>query len=159
MTKLTSSGYKAINKEANFGSPIRDEVVGGMHIAPELITKNGKRFYAVHWFHGLPRHDKLNAIRFPHGLMIYGESIMDFAKRIVAEQLHMKVKSVRVLTMESYVDKEKHWHIEPEILAEVYGNAKKPVKDSQIVSFQLMKTPDMAFWKRSEFIKFIKKYL
>lgn len=157
--RLTSSGYKAMKGEANFGRPIRDEIVGGAHIAPEIITRRGSRFYAVHWFHGLPRHDRLNAIRFPHGLMLFGESVLDVSMRLVREQLGMKVESARVLTMESYVDKERHWHIEPEILAEAAGMPKKPANDSRVVSFALRDTPGMAFWKRTEFIKFMKEHM
>ena len=154
MAKLTSSGYKALKNEANFGEPISDEVVGGMHIAPEIITRKGETFCAVHWFHGLPRHDELNATRFPHGLMLFGESVLGCARRLVKEQLGMKVKGARVLTIESYVDKERHWHIEPEILAEVYNSPKKPAKDSRIVRFTLKDTPEMAYWSSTEFIKF-----
>lgn len=157
MEKLTSSGYKAINNEANFGKPIKDEIVGGTHIAPEIIAWDGRKFYAVHWFHGLPRHDKLNAIRFPHGLMIWGESMEDCARRLVKEQLGMNVKSVRVLSIDSYVDKENHWHIEPEILAEVSGEPKKPVENSKIVTFKLEDTPEMAFWKSEKFKEFLKQ--
>ncbi len=159
MEKLTSSGYKAVNNEANFGKPIENEVVDGMHMAPEIISWDGKKFYAVHWFHGLPRHDKLDAIRFPHGLMIWGESMMDCAKRLVKEQLGMAVKSVKILSVESYVDNEKHWHIEPEILAEVTGEPRKPAEDSEIVIFELNDTPEMAYWKSEDFKKFLKENL
>ncbi|MBI1978747.1 MAG: hypothetical protein HYS62_01645 [Candidatus Aenigmarchaeota archaeon] len=159
MDKITSSGYKAVNNEANFGKPIENEIVGGTHLAPEIITWDGEKFYAVHWFDGLPRHDKLNAIRFPHGLIIWGETIFDCAKRLVEEQLRMNVKSAKVLTIESYVDKENHWHIEPEILAKVSGNPRKPVKNSEIIIFELENTPEMAYWKSKKFKKFISNHL
>ncbi len=155
----TSSGYIAINEEANFGRLIRYEVRGGMHIAPEFITYDGKRFYAIRWFHGLPRHDKIGGTRFPHGLMMFGESLLDSARRLVGAQLGMKVRSVKILTLESYKDSEDHWHIEPEVLALASGRAKRPRSDTEIVTFDLGHTPEMAFWKSGQFKRFMGEYL
>lgn len=146
-----ASNFKALNNEANFGPPISDEVVGGTHIAVELVTKNGDTFYATEWPQGLPRHDGgKRTIRFPHGLMIFGETIQDCARRLVSEQLGMEVRSVKVNDTETYVDEANHWHIEPICVVEIDGTARPPQEASRVISFTLEDPPDLSFWDIDE---------
>lgn len=70
----------------------------------------------------------------------------------------MNVKKIRVITLDSYLDNENHWHIEPGILAEVYGKSKKPVKDSKIILFDFKNWPDMVYTTSKQYKKFAQKY-
>lgn len=151
------SNYKATKGEANFGKPIKTQVSGGTHITFELITKKGNTFYMTRWPHGLPRHDDPpNTLRFPHGLIRFGESLMECAKRLVQDQLGMIVKDAEILYWDSYVDDKNHWHIEPACIVEVAGTPKLPDQASEIVTFDIDHAPDMTFWSKSEFIETVK---
>ena len=151
------SNYKATKGEANFGSPIKTQVTGGTHITFELITKKGKTFYMTRWPRGLPGHeDPPNALRFPHGLIRFGESLNKCAARLVRDQLGMKVKDVEILEWDSYVDKANHWHIEPCCIVEVKGTPKLPTRASEIVTFDIEHVPDMTFWLKSDFVETVR---
>lgn len=151
------SKYIAKGGEANFGKPIQSQVDGGTHITFELITKKGKTFYMTRWPDGLPGHDDPpNALRFPHGLIRFGEALDECATRLVGEQLGMKVKHVEILYWDSYVDDYDHWHIEPGCLVEVEGTPKLPENASEVVTFTIDNIPKMSFWTKSEFIDTVK---
>ena len=91
------SSYRATSKEANFGKPIATQVDGGAHITFEMIPHSKGRFYATRWPRGLPGHDDPpNSLRFPHGLIRFGESLEECASRLVGEQLGMKVKDIDI---------------------------------------------------------------
>ena len=108
----------------------------------------GGRFFATRWPKGLPGHDDPpNTLRFPHGLIRFGESLEMCADRLVRRQLGMGVKNVDVAYWDSYVDKDGHWHIEPGCLVEVTGQHKVPRGASEIVTFTLNDVPDLTFWK------------
>src|SRR5690349_18562886 len=116
------SNYRAKNKEANFGSPIVTQVSGGSHITFELITICGPKFYMTRWPQGLPRHDDPpNVLRFPHGLIRFGESIEQMTKRLVKDQLGAGVKNTKLAYWDSHVDELNHWHIEPGLIVEIDG--------------------------------------
>lgn len=160
IVELNQIGYRAKNNEANFGSPITAQVVGGTHITFELITKKGASFYMTRWPSGLPGHDDPpNALRFPHGLIQFGETMEECASRLVSEQLGMRVKHVEIAYLESYVDDSNHWHIEPGCIVELSGEPKVPKLASDIISFRINDLPDMTFWTRSDFIELIKERL
>ena len=154
-----ASNFKAINNEANFGSPITDEVVGGAHITFEFITRKRNVYFMTRWPNGLPRHeDPTNCLRFPHGLLQFGETVDQCAKRIVSAQLGFSVKNAKVVAIDSYLDEMGHWHIEPCCIVEVAGRFQVPYQASEIVSFTVDKLPHMTFWKRKQFLDFISQY-
>ena len=151
------SPYRATKGEANFGKPIMSQVEGGTHITFEMITKKGNIFYMTRWPEGLPGHnDPKNALRFPHGLIRFGESLKKCAQRMVREQLGMSVKEVQIIYWDSYVDKHNHWHVEPGCLVEGEGQAKVPKQAAEIVSFTIDELPNMTFWEASDFIETVK---
>ncbi|MCH7535107.1 MAG: NUDIX domain-containing protein, partial [Bacteroidetes bacterium] len=133
---------------------LKTEIIGRMM---PLITQQGDRFYMTRWPSGLPGHDDpTNTLRFPHGLMRFGESLDDCATRLVGEQLGMKVNAVEILYWDSYVDDYDHWHIESGCLVEVEGTPKLPEKASEVVTFTIDNVPKMTFWPKSEFIEAVK---
>ena len=155
---MRASNYRATDGEANFGKPITAQVVGGTHITCELVTKSGQTFYVTEWPRGLPRHDDPpNSVRFPHGLIRFGESLQDCAKRLVNDQLGMLAQHVKVLYIDSYVDDKNHWHIEPGCLVEVSGTPTVPREASRITEFDVSAVPDLTFWERAEFLDTIRQ--
>ena len=156
---MKASKYRATNNEANFGRPITTQVVGGTHITFELVPKRGTTFFATRWPKGLPGHeDPPDVLRFPHGLIQFGETVEHCAQRLVREQLGMKVKSVKVIEIESYVDDQNHWHIEPGCVVEVSGKARVPREASEIVSFGVDHIPDLTFWTKDELRDVIEEF-
>jgi ADP-ribose pyrophosphatase YjhB (NUDIX family) len=123
-----ASDFQPLDGEANFGPPLTKEVVGGAHIAPHCITVRDDEYVMVDWKDGLPRHDKPGnrAVRFPHGLMIFGESFEECAERLVRDQLGMSVTTTAVVHVYSYVDDMRQWHMEPLILTGVDGDPAPP---------------------------------
>ncbi|MCH7663924.1 MAG: NUDIX hydrolase [Chloroflexi bacterium] len=157
---MKASTYKAKDNEANFGEPIEDQIKGGTHITLELVTKKGDRFCMTKWPQGLPRHeDPPNALRFPHGLMIFGETPEESAARLVKDQLGMAVDNCKIAYMESYLDDMKHWHIELGFIVDVSGNPKIPRDAEEIVEFTAEKIPKMTFWSRADFLEFLDEHL
>ena len=153
---MKSSNYRARNMEANFGKPIVTQVVGGTHITFELITKKGDTFYMTRWPNGLPGHnDPKDVLRFPHGLIQFGETLEECASRLVAEQLGMKVKHAKIAYWDSYVDDLNHWHIEPGCVVELSGQPRIPEAASEIVTFTIKNIPPMTFWQREEFLEIV----
>ena len=146
------SNYRATNNEANFGKPISTQVTGGTHVTFEMITYADEYFYVTHWPKGLPGHDDPpDTLRFPHGLMRFGESLDDCAARLVQAQLGMKVNKAAVAYWDSYVDDHNHWHIEPGCFVEVFGKPVAPSGASEILRFTSDDIPKLTFWDRSEF--------
>ena len=123
-----SSGFQPLPGEANFPPPITREVKGGTHIAPQCITVEGGDYVMVDWTTGLPRHDAsgTRSVRFPHGLIHFGETFEDCARRLVSEQLGMHVENVDIIHIYSHVDETRHWHIEPLLLVAVSGTPAPP---------------------------------
>ena len=153
---MKASKYRAKNGEANFGKPITAQVVGGTHITFELITKIGDTFYMTRWPDGLPGHDDPpNALRFPHGLIQFGETMNECVSRLVTEQLGMAIKHARIVYWDSYVDDLNHWHIEPGCIVEVSGTPRIPQLASEIITFAMDNIPPMTFWEKDEFLEVI----
>ncbi len=142
-----ASDFRPLPGEANFPPPLAGiEVVGGMHIAPECITAHeGKLLMAV-WPNGLPRHETTRVARFPHGLMRFGETISDCATRLLGDQFGLQVDSVELLEMDSYVDDEGHWHLEPLLLLMASGEPKLRPEIERFVSFTGTQLPQDAVW-------------
>jgi 8-oxo-dGTP pyrophosphatase MutT (NUDIX family) len=123
-----SSDFQPLPSEANFPPPITREVKGGAHIAPHCITIEDGYFVLVDWLLGLPRHDRPGArsVRFPHGLIHFGESFERCAERLVAEQLGMRVSSFEIIHIYTLLDDANQWHIEPVLLTKVSGSPSPP---------------------------------
>ena len=100
-----------------------------------------------------------NTLRFPHGLIRFGETLEECAKRLVKEQLGSSVKKVRIVYWDSYVDDFNHWHIEPGAIVELKGTLKVPKQASEIVSFDLAHVPEMTFWPKSDFLELAKEHM
>lgn len=151
------SNYRASHGEANFGKPIRTQVQKGAHITFECVTRTGGRYYMARWPRGLPGHeDPPNTLRFPHGLIRFGETLEQCVRRLVRAQLGMGVRSVRIVEFDSYVDSTKHWHIEPCCLVEVTGRPNLPQGASDIISFGLRSIPQMTYWTRKDFLELVR---
>ena len=154
---MKTSKYRASKNEANFGKSIKSQISGGTHITFELITKKGNIFYMTRWPKGLPGHDDPpNTIRFPHGLIKFGESLRQCSERLVRNQLGMMVKKMEILYWDSYLDKKNHWHIEPGFIVEVMGTPKLAKNASEIVTFDIKHVPKMTFWSKADFISTVK---
>jgi 8-oxo-dGTP pyrophosphatase MutT (NUDIX family) len=154
------SNYKALHNEANFGKPIVTQVSGGSHVTFEMITVRNGRFYMTRWPQGLPGHDDPpNTLRFPHGLIRFGESLEQCAKRLVKEQLGMGVKSADIAYWDSHVDDMNHWHIEPGCIVHVSGKPRLPKAAADIVVFDLSNIPKMTFWSRKDFLEVVREQL
>lgn len=152
--------YRAVGNEANFGRSITTQVSAGAHITFEMITISGATFHMTRWPNGLPGHeDPPNTLRFPHGLIRWGESLDDCAARLVKAQLGMRVKSVRLAYWDAYVDDLNHWHIEPGCIVDVSGNPTLPSGASAIVKFGISSLPDMTYWPSKEFLRLVKEHL
>lgn len=144
-----ASDFQPLEGEANFGPTITREVVGGAHIAPHCIAVQNGNFVLIDWPNGLARHDKPGArvIRFPHGLMRFGESFEACASRLVSTQLGMNVDLVRVIHVYSYVDSTNHWHMEPLLLTRVSGQANPPSGATTITAPVGPELPSGAAWR------------
>lgn len=154
------SSYRASADEANFGKPISTQRSGGSHITFELVTKRDQTFYVTRWPSGLPGHDDPpNTLRFPHGLIRFGESLEDCAGRLVQGQLGMRVTEVRMLYWDSYLDDHNHWHVEPGALVEVAGKPSLPKRASKIETFTVHDVLDLTFWPRSDFLDLVREHL
>ncbi len=123
-----ASDFELLEGEANFGPTITREVVGGSHIAPHCIAVKGNDYVLIDWSQGLPRHDKpgTRAIRFPHGLMRFGESFEECATRLINDQMGMVMESMNVVHVYSTVDDANHWHMEPILITRVSGEPTAP---------------------------------
>lgn len=155
-----ASNFQAQDNEANFGPPIRDELVGGAHITFECLTRQGEQFFMTRWPNGLPRHDdRSNVLRFPHGLIKFGETLEQCATRLVKQQLGMKATAVRVVDIDSYVDDADHWHIEPLCIVDVTGRPCVPEQAGEIISFTLKRLPRMTYWSHRDFLAVVREYL
>lgn len=153
---MKASNYKALHNEANFGKPIVTQVSGGSHLTFEMITVSKGKFYMTRWPKGLPRHDDpLNTLRFPHGLIRFGESLEQCARRLVKDQLGMKVKSADIAYWDAHVDDKNHWHIEPGCIVHVTGKPVLPKGASEIVAFDLSNIPKMTFWSKADFLEVV----
>ncbi|SRR6266478_1263917 len=154
------SNYRATHNEANFGKPIVSQVSGGSHITFEMITVRDGIFYMTRWPKGLPRHDDPpNTLRFPHGLIRFGETLLQCAKRLVKDQLGMGVKSAKIAYWDSNVDDADHWHIEPGCIVRVDGKPRLPKGASEIVTFDVSNIPEMTFWPREDFLELVRTQL
>lgn len=147
MAKVISN-FKILKGEANFAPPISREVRGGTHISAEVIPFDGQFLYAKYWPNGLARHDDGPTMRFVHGHVIFGETMLDCAKRLLSEQFNLTANNCKVIDIESYVDESDHWHIEPIILASI-NEPNAPILD-KLIRFEINEIPDLTFWKASE---------
>jgi 8-oxo-dGTP pyrophosphatase MutT (NUDIX family) len=161
-----ASTFELFEGEANFPPTITREVVGGAHIAPHCITVNEREYILIDWVEGLPRHDSpgARAIRFPHGLMKFGESFEDCAQRLVSDQLGMKVVQMDVIYVYSYVDDASHWHLEPLMLTYVDGVSRLPANAKEVRHPVGPSLPAGAAWRgkppfEDAYRKYIEKYI
>src|SRR5207302_1054683 len=99
-----------------------------------------------------------NTLRFPHGLMLFGETVEECAQRLIGDQLGLELKEATVLSIDSYVDEQNHWHLEPLILAEVEGTPALPVKARQIVTFNITQQPGLTYWPDSSLRETLQQY-
>jgi hypothetical protein len=154
-----ASDFQPLEGEANFGPPITQEVVGGVHIAPECITIRNEQFVMVEWPNGLPRHETTRTVRFAHGLMRFGESMEECARRLVADQMGFEVTSISVAEIDSYLDDMNHWHIEPLLIVKVSGEPALPSQAGRMIEFSGRELPDGAVWGQASFDRIFKTYI
>jgi len=145
--------------EANFPPPMNREVVGGMHIAPECFTVRNGVFVMTVWPNGLPRHEQVRSVRFPHGLMKFGETLEETAQRLVSAQQGLSVIRVSVLKIDSYVDEMNHWHLEPVLLVDVEGEPKLPKEAEELVEFSSSNLPEGSVWGQESFQNTVRQHV
>ncbi|HLD12855.1 MAG TPA: hypothetical protein VJB87_04655 [Candidatus Nanoarchaeia archaeon] len=152
--------YHYSHHEANFGLPLKKQVKGGMHVVLEIVLQHKDSFIALRR-PGIPGHEPLpEALFFCHDLPQYGESLDIAAKRIVVAQCGSKVKSTKVVTAESFLDKkEGQWVIILYIVAQVEQLPKPGVfgnKVSAVKVFGAGSVPDgFAWWSRKDVKDFL----
>ena len=154
--------------EANFGPPIETEAAGGTHISCENILKFEGKYIALRRPEAIPGHEipekslktGIPHLYFAHNLPIWGETLAQYVKRVVAEQAGVGVKSFRVvdLHMEVYEDS-KQWAWTPVLIVEIdklptpgtYGN-----EVTEVVSFDRENIPDdFGWWEKEELKTFL----
>jgi hypothetical protein len=159
------------NKEANFGKPIKTEVLGGTHFAAECILKFNGNYVALRRPKAIPEHEippkalksKTACLYDVHGLPRWGESKDEFIQRLVKDQAGVNVKNFRVAEIEMGVyPKTKQWYIEPVFFVEVdklptpgvYGN-----QVTEVVTFNKNNVPeDFGWWSKKQIEDFLKEY-
>ena len=154
-----ASDFRPEIGEANFPPPLTHEVVGGMHIAPECFTVRNGLFVMTIWPNGLPRHEQTRTVRFPHGLMRFGETLEETAQRLVKAQQGLSVVRVNVLKVDSYVDDMNHWHLEPVLLVDVEGEPDLPKEAEKLVEFDSLNLPEGSVWGKESFQNTIKEHV
>ncbi|TSC85786.1 MAG: hypothetical protein G01um10147_1062 [Microgenomates group bacterium Gr01-1014_7] len=165
-----SFSYIWKRKEANFGSPIEEQVEGGTHITCEVILKKDGKYLAVRRS-SIPGHESPpKAKKFPkgclyfvHNLFIYGESVGDYLNRVIKEQIGVGVKSYKIIALDSNLqEKDNNWSFCPYVLVEV---DKLPVPGNygndvvEVVTFTKENVPeDFGWWEKEELKEFLEKY-
>lgn len=137
--------YYYSHGEANFGAPISEEVSGGAHLTFDVILHTGRTIHALRRPRGLHDGPK-DALYFPHGLIRFGESVDDCAKRLAEQQAGVGVLSTRLYTMPSWVDEDQHWHICLNVLAEVERPPRAAGEVSEVVPVTADHRPDDFAW-------------
>jgi len=147
--------YHWHRKEANFGPVIETEVSGGTHFTIENILMFDGKFVALRRPQAIPHHEIPQRVGKPllyfvHDLPIWGESLVQYVKRIVMEQAGVGIESYRVidLTMSKYEDSQQ-WALTPFVLVELdklpvpgtYGNLV-----TEVVTFTKDDIPDGFGW-------------
>jgi ADP-ribose pyrophosphatase YjhB (NUDIX family) len=160
-----SFGYDYKNKEANFGSPLGNQVDDGMHITFEIILKKDDKFMALRRPKEIPNHQLPEKARdFPKGLLFfchdlirYGESVEDCVERIVNKQAGVSVKDFEIAYIDSVVqEKDKQWAFTPHLIAEVDKIPEANENVSEVVLFDKDSIPeDFAFWSKEDLKEFI----
>ncbi len=159
--------YKWEQNEANFGKPIKKQVTGGTHITLELILKYGNKFVALSREsipgHELPDKEKQDYLFFCHGLIRYGESLERAVKRIIREQCGVKVKSHRVVYIESVIqNKDKQWAFTPHVVVNLLTLPRKGKQGNlikKVVVFSKEQLPDnFAWWSNKDLEDFLNNF-
>lgn len=159
------------NQEANFGPPVDTEVLGGTHISCENILKFDGKYVALRRPEAIPGHEippkalrsKSSHLYFVHGLPRWGESMEEYVKRVISEQVGVGVNSFRIvdLDMEVYEDT-KQWAWTPILIVGIdklptpgtYGN-----EITEVVSFTKDNVPDdFGWWEKDELKTFLKEH-
>ncbi len=144
-----ASPFQPLEGEANFGPTLTREVVGGAHLAPHVIMTDGSRLAMITWEQGLPRHDQpgTKATRFPHGLMLFGESFEECAARLAKAQAGVTIDLTRVVHVYSYLDDVNHWHMEPIVVARVDQTGNLPDGVVDLEWFDGAAFPSHGVWR------------
>ncbi len=160
--------YNWKNKEANFGPALKKQISGGTHVTFEIILKKEGKYIALRRPKGIPEHELPPSAKdhpegllyFCHNLIRYGESLEKCVKRIVRAQAGVSVKSVRIVYIESLIQKkDSQWSIIPEVIAEVEETPKINTYVTEVVVFGKENIPgDFAWWQKKELEEFLKKY-
>lgn len=98
------------------------------------------------WTNGLPRHDTNKVARFPHGLMVFGETIEQCAQRLLLDQFGLQLVDVSVLEIGSHLDDQRHWHLEPLLLLSTSGEPKGPSGVEGFIWFDGPELPELSVW-------------
>jgi len=150
--------YRWKNKEANFGSPIEEEVEGGTHISFEIILKKEDTYIALRRPKGIPEHPPKPGLYFCHNLIRYGESMEECVKRIVKEQAGVEVQDFKLVYMDSDV-KDNNWALTPHIIAIVEEVPQKNSEVEEVVVFDKNNIPEgFAWWDQTELKEFLEEY-
>jgi ADP-ribose pyrophosphatase YjhB (NUDIX family) len=150
--------YYYTHGEANFAAPVSEEVQGGTHLTFDVILHQGLAIYALRRPQGL--HDgPRNALYFPHGLIRFGETVEECARRLARDQAGVNVEEVRLYTMPTWVDENNHWHICLNVLAKVAEKPEPTEEVSEVVEVREGDFPDDFGWWTHEQMAMLLSFL
>jgi ADP-ribose pyrophosphatase YjhB (NUDIX family) len=142
---VSKTKYYYTHREANFGKPLRTEVSGGAHLTFDVVLHRGASVYALRLPAGLHDGPK-NALYFPHGLIRFGETVLDCARRLAKDQAAVDVTRAGLYTLPSWVDENDHWHLCLNVLAEVEDVPPVGGHVSEVVEITSTTIPDEFGW-------------
>ncbi len=146
------------------------EAKGGTHITFEILMKWNGNYIALRR-QSIPGHEApTHAKRYPSGLLYfchnlirYGESTEQCVKRIVKDQAGVRIRSYKVVDLESMVQKkDDQWAIIPTVIAELTVKPKVGLHGnevSEVVEFTKDTVPtDFAWWPKGSVAEFLKRF-
>jgi hypothetical protein len=147
---MSTFEYYYEHGEANFGPPLQREVSGGAHVTIECLMHMGQTLYALRLPEGLHGCTK-NALYFAHGLIRFGEKLLECVQRLVSEQAYVNVTAIQPYTFSSWVDENNHWHMCLNVFANIAQVPAVSQRTSEVVAFTADAVPsDLEWWTADE---------
>lgn len=150
--------YYYTKREANFGKPLRTERRGGAHLTCEIVLHTEDTLHALLLLDGMHDGPK-NALYFPHGLIRFGESVMDCAGRLASDQANVQITRAALFTLPSWVDDDEHWHLCLNILAAVARPPRAAGSVAEVVPITMSNIPDNFGWWTVDQVRSLLQYL
>jgi hypothetical protein len=142
---MSNFRYYYTNREANFGKPLRTEVSGGSHLTIDVILLHQRIVYALRLPEGL-HGDRKNGLYFPHGLIRFGESLLECVDRLCQEFVGISALAVQTYSLASWVDDNDHWHLCLNAITTIGRPPTPGGQVSEVVPVTLDRLPDEFPW-------------